>query len=141
MRPTDSQGVVPTSLSISSVRDNKLVATCYEQPCISQSCWNNLYSKSVTVINLITSYVPNDQTCHNNWEQATHHDIGLTTTLLQLVNNVFGQSITMTVFLSNLAQILTSCSCSKMNVRSRLSVCMFHRRKTHSLRFSLPKIL
>jgi translation elongation factor EF-G len=67
------------------VDDNKLVATCYEQPVL------------VLLEQLVASLLPSStleqgdnnlfQTCHNNWEQAvrTHPDIGLTTTLLQLV--------------------------------------------------------
>jgi hypothetical protein len=92
MRPTDSQQVVPTSL-ISSAR-NKLLTYWWRQSrsnllraaCISLV--GTTCRKSVTVINLVTRWYDNlFQTWRNNWEQAmrTHPDIGLTTTLLELV--------------------------------------------------------
>ncbi len=86
MRPTDWQQVVPTSLPRTKLF-NKLVTTSSYSNLLRTACISlvgTTCSKSVTVINLVTTLF---QTCHNNWEQAvrTHPDIGLTTTLLQLV--------------------------------------------------------
>jgi hypothetical protein len=91
MRPTDSQQVVPPSLT-SSAR-NKLLTSWWEQArsdLLRTACIKlvgTTCSKFVTVINLVTTQGDNNlfQTCHNNWEQAVRAISGLTTTLLQLV--------------------------------------------------------